>query len=363
MQEKGIISTNQLIWMLFIIISSVIAIQAPKLLIVQAGRDAWLSVIGGWFLDSLLPVIYVYMGIRFPGQNFVQYSITILGKYVGRMVGILYPLFFLLVCALFQKRGLSQLLNVAFMPITPPVVILVIGYMVAAYAARKGIEVMARVSEILGPLYILSIIVVGLLVIPSAEINRLKPQFEQGAYPFLSGSFLILTFYGICIMLAMFIPLCNRPENGFLGKFISLSIGALFVGIIVSFSVAVFGLENTKRLFDPGLELSRTISIGPFLTRLEIIWLLITIGSGFMASAILLWAFSLGVSQIVGLSTYKPLVYPAALTSLMLSLTLFENNVEQVKFLHYTYPVFAAFVEAGLEIFLFILTLILNKRG
>jgi len=53
MQEKGIISTNQYIWMLFIIITSLVSVQATGILIVQAGRDAWLSVIGGWFLDVL----------------------------------------------------------------------------------------------------------------------------------------------------------------------------------------------------------------------------------------------------------------------------------------------------------------------
>lgn len=153
MQEKGIISTNQFIWMIFIIISSVMAIQAPGILVVHAGRDAWLSVIGGWFLDILLAVVNAYMGIRFHGRNFVQYSITILGKYVGRMVGILFPLFFLLVCALFL-RGLSQTLSIAFLPKTPTEVILVSGYIVIAYAARKGIEVIARVAEILGPLYL-----------------------------------------------------------------------------------------------------------------------------------------------------------------------------------------------------------------
>ena len=110
MQEKGVISTNQMIWLLFILIASVTAIQVPALLISQAGRDAWLSVIGGWFMDVMLAVVYGYMGVRFPGQNFVQYSITILGKTGGRIVGIVFPLFFLLFCAVLL-RGLTQLLN------------------------------------------------------------------------------------------------------------------------------------------------------------------------------------------------------------------------------------------------------------
>lgn len=362
MQEKGIISTNQFVWMLFILITSVSAIQIPGMLIMQAGRDAWLSVIGGWFLDVLLALVYAYMGIRFPGQNFVQYSITILGKYVGRIVGILFPLFFLLVCTLLM-RGLSQLINAFFLPSTPFEVIMISGFIVVGYAARKGIEVIARVTEVLGPLYILSTVIVVLLVSPYVEMDRLKPQFDHGVYPFLIGSPFILTFFGICIIMAMFIPLCNRPENGFLAKFIAVSLGALFVGTIVILSVAVFGYEQAQNMYAPGLELTRMINIGRFLERLEIIWMMIATGAGVIASANLLWAFSLGISQIVGLRTYKPLVYPAALIALILGLTSFDSNMEQMSFVQYTFPVFAVFVEAGLEIFLFIVALVLNKRG
>lgn len=362
MQEKGIISTNQMVWMLFILITSVSAIQIPGLLIMQAGRDAWLSVIGGWFMDVLLALVYGYMGIRFPGQNFVQYSITILGKYLGRIVGILFPLFFLLVSTLLM-RGLSQLINIFFLPRTPFEVIVIAGFLVVAYAARSGIEVIARVTEVLGPLYILSTLILGLLISPYAEFGRLKPQFDQGVYPFLIGSPFILTFFGICIMMAMFIPLCNRPENGFLAKFIAVSLGALFLEIIVILGIAVFGYEQAKNMYAPGLELTRMINIARFLERLEIVWMMIATGAGVIASACMIWAFSLGIAQIVGLSTYKPLVYPGALVALMLGLTAFTSNMEQMSFVTYSYPVAAVFVEAGLEILLFILALVLNKRG
>lgn len=362
MQEKGIINTNQFVWLLFILITSVSSIQVPAMLITQAGRDAWLSVIGGWLLDVSLAVVYAYMGIRFPGQNFVEYSVTILGKTAGRIVGAVFPLFFLLVCA-FLTRGASQLLSDYFFPTTPVIAILAPCLFIAGYAARQGIEVIARVTELLGPLYLLSIIIVALMVSPNVEIDRLRPQFDQGFYPFLVGSPFILTFYGICIMMSMFIPICNRPENGFIAKFISVSLGALFVGITVVFSVAVFGYEQANNLRAPGLQLTRMISYGNFLDRVEIIWMLIVTGAGIVAAAILLWAFNLGVSQLLGLSTYKPLSYPSALLAFMLAFTSFNSSMEQMSFVEYTYPVFATFTEAGLEIFLFIMALVLRKRG
>lgn len=362
MQDKGIISTNQFVWMLFIIITSLTSIQLPAMLIMQAGRDAWLAAIGGWFLDVLLAVVYAYMGVRFPGENFVQYSITILGNIAGKIVGIFFPLFFLLACVVLM-RGFSQLLNEFFMPTTPLLATIIPALFIAAYAARQGIEVIGRVTELLGPLYLLSIILIAILLIPNATLDQLKPQFDRGVYPFLISSPLILTFYGVCVIMAMFIPVCNRPENGFLAKFIAVSLGAMFVIIIVVLSVAVFGYEQAANIRAPGLELSRMIAYGSYLERVEIVWMLLVVGAGIIASANLLWAFSVGMSQIFGLSTHKPLIYPAALLAALLGVISFDSTMAQMRFIQYTMPVFGAFVEAGLEIFLFIAALILNKRG
>ena len=357
MQEKGIISTNQFIWMLFIIITSVAAFEAPLMIIMQSGRDAWLAVIGGWFLDVLLALVYAYMGIRFSGQNFVQYSITILGKYLGRLVGILFPLFFLLVCILLQS-ALAHLIRSILLPNTPFEVIMAIIFIVSSYATRNGIEVIARVSELLGPIYIVAVVLIGLIAIPDIDIDRLKPQLEQGISPIMISSLFILTFYGICIIMGMFIPICNRPENGFLAKFTGVSIGAFFVGIVVIVIIAVFGLEYAQIAYAPIYQITRILGI-----RVEAIWLLIIIGAGIMASAMMIWAFSLGVSQITGLSNYKPLVWPTAVIVFSISLSTFQNNVELMHFIQFTYPFIAVLVEAVLEISLFVLALALNKHG
>lgn len=362
MPEKGIINTKQFIWLLFIIITSVSVTQIPSMLIFQAGRDAWLSVIGGWFLDVLLAIIYAYMGIRFPGENFVQYSISILGKYFGKAIGIIFPLFFLLVVAVFMQ-GLSLELNVAFLPDTPFNVILVSNFIVAAYIARKGIEVLARMTEVLGPMFLIGGLVMFFMVIPSVDLDRLKPQFDNGVAPFLAGSPFILTFFGICVMMAMFIPLCNRPEDGFLAKFSAVSMGALFIGLLIVFTTGIFGVEQAENLYGPGLMLARYIHFGHYLERIEVFWMLITVGAGIVSSAIMLWAFSLGIAQLAGLKAYQPLVYPGALLAMTLGMLAFPGRVQQANFIHYSFPVVAAFVESGLEIFLFVAALVLRKRG
>lgn len=360
--EKGVISTNQNTWMLFTIITSMAVLHAPSMLIGIAGRDAWLAVIGGWILDVLLAVVYGYMGIRFPGENFVQYSVTILGKYLGRVIGLTFPLFFLLVCTI-QLYGLCRLIDIVFLPHTPFAVLLSSAYLVAVYGARKGIEVLGRVMEILGPIYFLAGFIITLLVLPAVQIDLLKPQFGRGVTPFLTGTPFILTFYGVCIIMAMFIPVCNRPANGFLAKFWAVTMGAVSTGAIASTSIGLFGYAAAKKMYSASLEVVRAISIGRFLERIELFWMLIAIGAGIMAAAVLIWAFSLGLAQIVGLRTYRPLVYPAGLLSFILAVTSFGNQVQHTNFINYTFPVVGFVVEAGLELLLFFCALLLHKKG
>ena len=362
MKEKGVISTNQYIWLLFCIITSFATLHVPRLLILQGGRDAWLSVVFAWFLDVLLAIVYAYMGIRFPGQNMVEYSTTILGKKLGKIAGLLFIIFFLLVSATLQK-GLSLIIISAFFPNTPAEVILITSYIVVGYAVLKGIEVIGRVCEILGPIYLASLIILFLLVIPELKIDRLKPQLELGLYPSLSAVPVILSFIGVCIIMGMYIPICNRPGNGFIGKFIAVSLGSSMIILLTISSIGVFSWPQSKNMIAISLELARHIHIGDFFQRVEVIWLMTASGAAIITSANLIWAFSSGLSQILGLKAYKPLVIPSILVSFVIGITSFSSSLDLVNFAFYSLPIFAIIIETGLEMFLFITALIFKKSG
>ncbi len=360
--KKEIISTNQFVWMLFMIITSITVLEIPGLLIHSVGRDAWLAVMLAWFFDVLLAIVYAYMGLRFPGQNFIQYSVTILGKPFGRVLGLMFPLFFLLAASNLMK-AIGILLSTMILPKTPMIVILTLGYLLIAYALKKGIEVVARVSEILSPIYLISFILLFITIIPSVKMDSLKPQLAEGFYPIISGSLLIWSFIGICIMMAMYIPISNSPSDGFKAKFIAVSLGAFVISILVTFSIGVFGSEQAGNMINPGLQLVRVVSIRNINVRLDAIWFIIAIGAGILTSANLIWASSLGISQIVGLSTHKAMIYPVTLLAFVISMTSFHSSRELLNFSLYVFPLIGVFVEIGLEMFLFIMALFLKKRG
>ncbi len=362
MQKKSLISTSQFVWMLFNVITSFTVLQVPGVLIKHAGRDAWLAVIGAWVLDVLLAIVYAYMGLRFPGQNCVQYSISILGRFFGKIIGIMFPIYFLLVASTLM-RALAELVNNLFLPRTPIFVFLLFSYLLIAYGVKKGIEPIGRVCGVLGPLYLMSLLILFVFLIPHVEIHRLKPILENGFSPALSGAPFILSFIGICIIMGMYIPICNKPKNGFLAKFIAVSLGAFTIILLVVISIGIFGAEQAGNMINPGFQLARLLRLGSFLERLEIIWLIVAIAAGIMTTTTLVWAFCLGTSQVVPLRTHKQLTYPAVLIAFIISTISFDNTPDLLNFTSYAYPLYGIFVGTGIEMFLFFMSLILNKRG
>jgi spore germination protein (amino acid permease) len=359
--EQGIINSKQFTWLLFIIITSFTVLQVPGLLIHHAGRDAWLSVVFAWLFDSLYAVVLAYMGIRFPGENYIQCSTTILGKILGKIFGVLFICFFLIVSVIVM-RGLSMYIGDVFLPRTPLPVVLLGAYLTIAYIVRKGIEVIARICEILGPVFLLSFVGLFLLALPFIHFERLKPQFDLGVSPFLSGMPMILSYMGICIAMNWYTPICNRPENGFIAKVTALSLGSLLVGLIIIFSISILGVEQAGNITNLGLQLARIIHVGEYFERVEMIWMVIAIGAGIMMAISAVWIFSLSVAQITGLDSYKSLVYPSALLSFFLCLTSFPNNITYLNFTYYIFPVFGLFVET-LPLWLFFAALITGKKG
>ena len=362
MKEKGIISTNQFVWILFGIIACFATLQVPGLLIYQAGRDAWLSLAGAYILDALLAIVYAYLGNRFLGQSTVQYSITILGKYFGRFVGIMFPLFYLLMGSILM-RSLGGLISNFFLPKTPLVVIISIAYLVMAYGLKKGIEAIARTCEVLGPLYLISLVIMFVLLTPEVKIHRLKPVLANGAGPFIGGIPFILSFISICIAMGMYIPICNKPKNGFLAKFIALTLGSIVISLIIEFSIGIFGAERAGNMVNTGVHLARLVRIGSFFERLEIIFFITAVAAGIMTTVNLIWAFCVGISQVVGLNSYKPIVFSSVLLAFVLSMTSFENTIELLNFAFYTNMIISLFVGTVLELLLFIAALISGKRG
>ncbi|MCG0313465.1 MAG: spore germination protein, partial [Calditerricola sp.] len=95
MIERGKISSSQLAKMMYLSILSTYILVAPAFISQYAGRDMWISPLWASLVGMLTVAIAYALHTRHPGQTVIQYSVTLLGPFLGKLVGFLYLFYYL----------------------------------------------------------------------------------------------------------------------------------------------------------------------------------------------------------------------------------------------------------------------------
>lgn len=332
MLEKGKISPLQMFGLMIAFLWGSTIIIIPSAVAVSAGRDAWLSILLGALAGSGMVVIYSVLALRVPGHNFVQYSELILGKVPGKIAGLAL-IWFALHLGSLVVRNFGDFLNASILPQTPMVVINGMIVLLAVFAVRQGLEVIARVNDVLIPFLIFLILLLTALSLPNLEVNKILPVLEGGYQPVLKGALAATGFpFAETVLFTMIMPYVNRP--GLVGRASQLGVllGGLLLFSIVLRTLMTIGPGHTAKDWYPVLEAVRMIDIYNFIQRVESVIIINWVGLGFVKIVICFYAFVLGLAQWLNLKDYRPLVLPAGVLMVALSIFLYGNYVEEVAF-------------------------------
>lgn len=347
--EHGYVSVFQGTAVFFTFVISTVDIFVPYLTVQRAGRDGWIAVLLAMLLNLPLVAVMLALIFRFPRRNIIEYSQLILGVWPGRLVGLLY-LFFMLLIGVVTARELMEIMSVAFLQHTPMLVFGILGIALTTYVTRSGLEVLVRVNGILLPLGMFFLVFVGFAVLLRADFNRYLPVLENGIKPPISASLVLLAQITEGFMLSWTLPLTPKPKKiiGALAVALPFLGGALLLGTI---AIPVLGLGSTSRLLMPALELSRLIEI-PGLPRSDILIMAGWYAGIFVKLSAVHYMLTLLTAQFVGLKSYKPLISPIGIIIVALSMLMFTNTEEFVRFIGSSFTYF-------LLTFAFILPLII----
>ncbi len=358
--EKGKISRIQAVFLVTNATLATMVLYVPALLARETGQDAWITVILAGAVGVLYGGIVVSIGARFPDKNFVEYSIELLGPWAGRAVGIIFGLFFLYRTGV-VIREFSELLVNLVMPETPLVVFNILIVSLATYGVYLGLEVFARVNEILFPIALFIGTVFIALAIPEMEFYQLKPVLVHSLPALLRGSSLLLSFYmegGGALL--MFYPNLRRPEDG---KPISYQVALLLVLAMLADIVgviALFGPEEAARLIFPTYELAKTVHLGGFIEHIESLVVGIWITMGGLKVMVFYYVSALAFAESWDLRDYRPLVLPMGMILAALTVLEFADTNQIRTFFRYM-PAFTVTVLGGITILIYLLTIIRKK--
>ncbi|OCL27172.1 hypothetical protein U472_06765 [Orenia metallireducens] len=357
LQEKGRVSNLQITLLIITLVIATADVLLPSFVAQQAQQDSWISVIVGTISGLIFINFFLVLGLKHSDKTIVQYACDILGKPLGKIVGFMYIYFFFFNTVI-TARELQEILGLFFNIETSIFNILII--ILAAYSLYGGLEVIARLNNMLLPLGMLTLVFIGLLNIPKMNFSYFLPILSEGIVPPLRGALLIQTWLLKSIVLLQLIPFIRKKEK--LHRNISIATimlgNGLMVGVLL---IAIFG-PLTEHMIFPALGYVRLISFGKYIEHIDALIMLIWLAGIFINIAIYYYAAVLGLAQLLSLKTYKPMISPVGILIICFSIIIAKNQTELLDFIHYIYPFYISTIAIVIPTILLLVSIIKNKH-
>ncbi len=351
MAEKIKISSWQATALLTLNIISTAILFPPGFLPLLAGRDAWLSFLLSGVFGLSVVFLVVLLCSHYPGLNLLQIGEVVLGRFLGKLVGFAFVLFFIFMTVVIVLE-FSDFMMTVFMPRTPLVVFNILMVLFSLYAVYLGLEVICRVSEATIIPILFFLLLTMIFMIGEVESSSLLPVLEAGIKPVMRGSLLFMGWIAQAFLLGILYPHLVCPRQAF-------KIGIFVVAIVSFYMVAgaiflegVLGSAQMARLLYPLLSFTRLIRVGGFLERLEAVVILIWVFGQYIKISLFLYLSASSIRQVFGLADYRTFLLPLAVLITVLSLTVFSSSAELENFLKNTHSPFVLFFALLIPLFL-----------
>lgn len=307
-------------------------------------QDTWLVGIAGFLLSLILASLYITIAKKFPGKNIISINEIVFGKVIGKIISILYILFFFSLVFL-NTREVGDFVTGYIMDQTPLYVIAIMFLFVCAYTAKKGIRALARCASIFVLVMVSIKVLSSLLLIPQMNFANFAPSFVQPFMNYVQATHttVILPYSEVMVFLMIF-PFVD--ENCDIAKPVikGMSIGGALMLIVCVRDWAVLG---DLALYLPQLtfQTNRVLEIGGSAVRIEVFFAVVLLVLQFVKISVLLFAVTLGIAQIFNLKSYQPLVYVIAAIGVCFSVFVWDAYTESLYWGSHVAAVYSSFFE------------------
>ncbi|NLT94751.1 MAG: endospore germination permease [Clostridia bacterium] len=359
--EGGQISTGQIVFLASSFCLGATLLRTPAAVV---GHTDWLAILLGLIEGLFIVCLFTALNIKFPGKNLVEILKQVFGPLLGSVVSLAYVFYFFLLATM-TLRLFGDFFSGIIFPQTPIVVIIGVMVLVCASAVRNGIEVIARCSQVLLPLAVLTIIITIVLSLPDMKFAHFLPFIDVPLGELFKISYYTATSpFGESIVFLMFMAYLSKQQQT-TNKGRSALISGLTLG---TFFLVLISVRNTGLLGDTKVistyssyQATRLIDIADILTRVEIIASINFLTMGFLVISLFYYSSVLAMAQIFKLRTYLPLVLPIGILLACISITQFENVMEYQRFSEEFIPVFALPLQIGIPIICLLISKLKKK--
>jgi spore germination protein KB len=345
--------------LLITMISCKIFLSFPRNMAVMGDSAAWLIVLlSGAF--SVAGFIFIRQLLRkFPNDNIFNIARKTGGKFLGLGLNLLIFLYFLTIASMLI-REFAESFILAILPRTPISVITICFLILLIYSALLGIETLSRLAWFFGPYLLIGLIVILAFSKPT-DIQLLLPLLGPGPLPVLKNSLINLSGFSEILLLAVIAPLVReRKKIGEIG-ILSLVISTLILSGLTLIVLLTFNYAGMTDLIFPVFQLTRLISIGEFVQRVESVFVFLWFLTAVIGMSGLFYGTVVSFSEAFEIRDHRPLIFPLAV--LVFTLSMIPRSMPETVF--WNFFIVSRFYPAiwlGIPLLLWILSLFVKKQ-
>ena len=304
------ISGIQIYWLLFTFLTGNTLLLTVREVIIDAKQDAWISYLIASALALLLVYISTKVGLLYPNETLIQYSKTILGKWLGNLVIIFYLFQWFSVISVILSQ-FSDFTITILLYSTPTWIINLTIILLIIYALYiGGIEGIARCGEFFGPIIFIMLVLLLILLIPNMDVQRILPIYaDSGLKSIIKGTFYPLSFLGESVIILMLISFMDETKNGPKSALLAVAIPSLLLSTATFIVITIYGPTMAAKLRYPAFDAIAYISLMNFIQNLEILAVVIWILSIFIKLSLYIFVASYGTAQWLKIKDWRKLIW------------------------------------------------------
>ncbi|KLU60113.1 spore germination protein YndE [Peptococcaceae bacterium CEB3] len=364
MPDETRISGRQLFFLVLCTVLGSALYGLPNGLIYQGKQDAWLDVLMGLGFAVIIALVLCVLGSRYPNRTLFQYSETIMGKYPGKFIGLIFVLFFLMMAAVLVRVEVDFLV-VALMPETPMPIFALVFMAVSTYAVTSGVEVIGRLSELIGPLLVLAVVGILFFTFNIMHLENLLPLFQENPAEVIKHSLLPGGWLGFTVLAGVWMSFQGKSQKALKPVLGGTFTATLLIILVLFQCITILGVNVSIQQIYPLFRAVRMIEVGDFFERLDSLAGILWTAGGFLAIAAFHECAAIGAAQWLKIkgNGCKWVAWVEGLAILFLSLFLFHGSSDRWLFLRSLFPPLALTVEMLLPMLLLTVSVLRHGWG
>ncbi|MGI6487958.1 MAG: GerAB/ArcD/ProY family transporter [Syntrophomonadaceae bacterium] len=343
---------------IFIIFATAI-IYEPRHVIEIAQSNGWILVLLSGIWGLLLAWLYSQL-IKRGQTGFVPLVESLMGKWVGRLIILLYLVFILFHCALSLRLFTDFVISVVMVVL--PISVLVAALLLAsAYIARQGITALAQLCQIL--IWVNSIFALLILLAVTGQVdwNNLLPVLPEGILLLARASWKHTYPYTEAFWMVLLVPFIHDKKRAGIPLLVSVLFAMFWFSSFILLITAYFNHYLAGIFTFPAFSMVRGIYLGEFIQRLDALLIAVWINNIVIKTSLLLFLFAHTGADLLRLQNHRPLVLPGTLIVAPLSILIFDNVAQIQNFHDQLFHLVLLFFTVVLPLVFFLISL--WKRG